>query len=109
METAVIADSVPARKFFAVSIILWTIQKIHTTDPRLWSSLYAAVKCARRHNFELGTKFLIQIEMYLKKWIVQNHTTYDVILNPSNPHKVSKISTTKIINSKLEIDFENQM
>ena len=39
--------------------------------------------------------------------IVQNHTTYDEILNPSNPHKVSIKSTTKItlFYSELEIDF----
>ena len=60
----------------------------------------------KRRNCEL---VCIEIEMNLKKWIVPNHTAYDVILNPSNPHKVFIKSTTKMINSKLEIDFENQL
>lgn len=40
--------------------------------------------------------------------IVQNHTTYVEILNPSNPHKVSIKPTTKItlFYSELDIDFD---
>ena len=42
--------------------------------------------------------------------IVQNHTTYVEILNPSNPHKVTIKPTTKItlFYSKLDIDFDYQ-
>ena len=47
--------------------------------------------------------------MNLKKWMIQNRATYDVILYPSNPHRDSIKSTTEMIYSKLDIDFENQI
>ena len=82
----------------------------HTENSHLSSSLQAAEvtlpgKCDRTRNFELVTKF--RIEMNLKKWIVQNHTTYDVNLNLSEPHRVSIKSTAKMIISKFEIGFQN--
>ena len=84
----------------------------HTENSHLSSSLQAAEvtlpgKCDRRRNFELVTKFLIRIEMNLKKLIVQNQATYDVNLNLSEPHRVSIKSTAKMIISKFEIGFQN--
>ena len=57
--------------------------------------------------------FISKLRWIWRNELFQNipHTAlrYDVILNPSNPYKVSIKSTTKMINSKLEIDFENQL